>query len=323
MLTVERDGAQIHVKINSSSLSLLQTCPRKSFYTLHEGWRARAGSPPLIYGTAIHKAMEVFYSQPYRGEQTFPENFDEVAPLLGMGHTPPEPHFLYDAIIAFVKAAEPLRYTLPDDNARSIQSGIWVLGYYFKIYLNDIYEIMRDEYGPVVERQFNLPFYEDRRLRISLFGQIDFGLRNRVTDEKLIGDHKTSSRMGVDFFSRIKPNHQYTGYLWAAHQVLGVSEEHFLVNGIQSKVKPKTTRAGPPSFTRQITRRTQEDFNEFQDALLWAVNSYITWEQTGVWPLGTVDACSSWGGCGFLDVCSAPNELRNQILEAKFFKETK
>ena len=319
MLSVRREGAQTLVKVNSSSLSLLQSCPRKSFYDLKEGWRPRAVQAPLVHGIAIHKAMQVFYS--HQGERTIPKDFGQIAPLLAHGHSAPEPHFLYAALLAYVEAAEPLR-NLPDTDKRSLSSGIWVLEHYFRTYLNDQYVIHTDEKGPVVEREFELVLWEDAKLRIVLFGTIDFVLRNTVTGEILTGDHKTSSQMGPDFFNRIKPNHQYTGYLLGAHRTLGVSSEHFLVNGIQSKSRPVAARGGPPTFTRQITRRTGEDFAEFHFVVREAVGNYLRWLETDRWPLGPVDACAMWGGCRYLDVCAAPNELRENILNSKFTRET-
>lgn len=319
MLTVRKDGAQTYVKINSSSLSLMQTCARKSFYSLHEKWKSRLGSPPLVYGSAIHKAMEVFYAHTSK-EREIPTNFEEAAEAMGFGDKAPEQHFLYDAIEAFIRAAEPLR-NLPDTDKRSIPSGVWVLVHYFKTYINDTYVIHSDDKGPIVERSFSIPFYEEPKLRIDLFGQIDFALKNEITGEVLVGDHKTSGRLGPEFLNRIKPNHQYTGYLIGAHAALGISGEHFLVNGIQVKARPLTSRGGPPSFTRQVTRRTQQDFDEFKDALLDSVRNYLRWAETGIWPIGVVDACANYGGCQYLDVCSQANEIKNNILESKFYRE--
>lgn len=319
MISVRQEGEQTVVKINSSSLSILQTCPRKSYYSLNQRWKSRLASPVLVYGSAIHKAMEIFYA--YSGkERELPVNFEENIESMAHGDTPSEQHFFYDAISSFIGAAK-LLSTLPDTDKRSISSGCWVLGNYFKTYLHDAYTIHSDSNGPIVERSFHIPYYEDSKLKIELFGQIDFALRNELTNEILPGDHKTSSRMGSEFLNRIKPNHQYTGYLIGAHHTLGVSGEHFLVNGIQVKARPLTARGGPPTFTRQITRRTQEDFQEFKEALVEAVRNYLRWEKEGTWPLGVVDACANYGGCQYLDVCSQPNELRQNILEAKFFKE--
>ncbi len=318
MLTVERDGPQVQVRINSSSLSLLQTCPRKSYYSLAQGWRSKTTSAPLIYGSAIHKAMEVFYSQP-RGQREVPVNFDHFALLMAQGHEAPEQHFLYEAVTAFLSTGEGLK-SLPDSDSRSQSSGVWVLGHYFNTYINDVYEICHDSAGPITERGFEFVLYEDSTIRIIIFGTIDLILRNTVTGEELPGDHKTTSRMGTEFFQRLKPNHQYTGYLMGARKCLNINTENFCVNGIESKARPKTERAGPPKFTRQITSRSEEDFAEFTSVIREAVGNYLRWQDSGNWPLGDVNACAMYGGCGYLDVCAAPNQLRQNILEAKFTK---
>jgi len=319
MLEVIRDGSQTLVRINSSSLSVIQACPRKAKYVLHEKWQAKAKSPALVFGSAIHKALEVFYAWP-KAVREIPENFVAHADLMAHGHAEPEKHFLYDAIAAFVRAAEPLR-ALPDTDKRSIASGVWLLGHYFKTYIADAYTTYIDADGPVTERQFCVPLMEDGVLRIELHGQIDLVLRNEATGEILPGDHKTSSQMGSDFFNRVKPNHQYTGYLYGAQQALGIDSENFMVNGIGTKAKPLTARGGPPTFTRQITKRTPEDIAEFKAAIWEATTSYLRWLDSDVWPIGSVDSCALWGGCGFLDVCSAPNSLRQNILESKYTQQ--
>jgi hypothetical protein len=271
-----------------------------------------------VYGSALHKGLEVFYRHPAR-ERTMPNDFEKHALLMAQGYAAPEKHFLYDAVQAFIDKAKPLE-TLPNEDKRSIVNGVWVLRHYFETYLNDQYEIHVDEHGPVVEREFSLPFFEDARLRIELFGQIDLVLKNTITNEVLPGDHKTTGQMSSDFLNRVKPNHQYTGYLYAAHKLLGITSENFLVNGVEVKARPKTARGSPPKFIRQITRRSGEDFAEFHWAVRDAVDAYLRWKERDRWPIGNVDSCANWGGCPYLEVCSAPNELRQNILEAKFSK---
>lgn len=317
MLRVERDGNQSFVRINSSSLSILQTCPRKSQYLLKEKLKGKSGSPPLIFGNAIHKALEVFYKQPHSERTPIPRDFEEIAQTIAHGYEPPFQHFLFDAVKAFVAAADPLRM-LPDTDKRSLSSGIWTLCKYFGIYINDQYVTFQDEAGPVTERKFTTTIVDTPTLKIELFGTIDFILQNLATKELLPGDHKTSSQMGNDFLNRIKPNHQYTGYVVGVQRVLGLDTEKFLVNGIQVKPKPLTARGGPPHFTRQITTRTSEDIAEFIAVVQGAVENYLRWESANVWPLGNVDSCAMWAGCQFLEVCSAPNALRQNILSAKY-----
>ncbi len=248
---------------------------------------------------------------------SMPDKFEEHAQMMANGYAAPEDHYLYKAVAAFIETAKPLEY-LPADDKRSIPNGVWVLCHYFHTYLNDQYEIYVDEHGPVVERSFNLLFWEDEKLRIEIFGQIDLVLKNTITGEILPADHKTTSMMGADFMNRVKPNSQYTGYMWAANRLFGSSAENFLVNAIETKAKPKTARGSPPKFLRQITRRDAHDYEEFHWVVRDAVDSYLRWMERDRWPLGSVDACAMYGACQYLDVCSAPNELRQNILEAKF-----
>lgn len=317
MLSVTKEGGRTKVRINSSSLSLIQTCPRKAFYTLVEGWRPKAGSPPLVFGNAIHKAMEAFYMWSSR-EREIPPDFDAVAQACIGGAAPEHP--AYAPILEFIKAAEPLQ-ALPDTDARSLVSGVWMLTHYMRTYLHDTYVIYRDKGGPFIERDFSLLVYDSPALYIELFGRIDFALMNEATGEVLVGDHKTTSRMGSEFMNRIKPNHQYTGYVMGAQRCFGLSNENFMVNGIQSKARPLTARGGPPTFIRQITRRTEEDIEEFVEVLRAAVFSFLNYSGGGVWPLGPVDACANYGGCGYQDVCSSPSQMRQSLLESKFQKE--
>lgn len=309
MLEVETDGTQTLVRINASSLGVIQACPRKSKYKLHEGWSSRYGAPAQIYGTAIHKALEVFYTHSGK-DRDFPQGFYESAMAMAIGEPAPSDHFLFKAVKAFIETGAPLQNG--GDDKRSIESGIWTLCHYFKTYQHDPYV------GVHTEHSFTLPFWEDKRLKIELHGQIDLVLKNEVTGEELPGDHKTTSMMGREFLNRTKPCHQYTIYLWAAQKIFGLKTNNFLVNGIQVKAFPKTTRGGPPIFTRQITTRTEEDFAELSEVIIENVMNYLRWRHIDIWPLGDVNSCSMYGGCEFLDVCSSPNALKSNILEAKF-----
>src|SRR5690606_10988709 len=241
---------------------IIQDCLRKSYYALHLGLTSSQGdSPALIFGTAIHKALETFYLCAPSGDRVLPKDFRQRAASLAAGadsaefHLLTEDHYLFRAIGEFVTAAEPLR-VLPDTDKRSISGGIWTLTHYFETYLNDPYEILHDDDGPVTERLFRAPLYDSPDHNITLFGTIDCILRHRVTGQIIPCDHKTTSTLGSEFFSRLKPNHQYTAYLYGVQTVLGMPEVNgFLVNGIQVKPRPLTSRGGPPNFTRQETDR--------------------------------------------------------------------
>jgi len=155
-----------------------------------------------------------------------------------------------------------------------------------------------DEQGPFVEREFTLRVYDQPNLAIDLFGTIDFAWKHTTTGEIIVGDHKTSSALsfgGSSYFDRDKPNHQYTAYMLGAQEVFGFETENFCVNVVEVKARPKTARGQPPSFPRQITRRTKEDFEEFLQILVYYVQRYLECKKENFWPLGPVGSCNAYG----------------------------
>lgn len=318
MLSVREEAGVTSVRINFSSLSLLQECARKAEYALLRGLKPSLESPALLFGSAIHKGLEVYYSGE-RTERRIPSEYREIMAMIGCGQWQPEwsESLLFRSARAFVEKAAPLS-ALPDDNKRSIHTGVWMLQHYFQKYLTDEYVIMRDEKGPVVERRVSMPVFADATLRIELFGTIDFVMRSEVTGQILPGDHKTASSL-YDFYDKISPNFQYTGYLWACREVLGYDTDLFLVNALQVKQPPKTARGSEPDFARQITQRTQEDYDELRLAIVSAVRGFLAHKESGHFPMSATGACTArYGSCTYRDLCSAPASLRENIISAKF-----
>jgi len=319
MLSVVTSSSGHHaVKINFSSLTILQECWRKTQYSLIRGLRNNLESPATLFGSAIHKALEVFYSAD-RTERKEPKDYADKMLMIGSGHWNEDwaDNLLLTAAHEFVLKAAPLK-ALPDQNKRSLATGVWMLQHYFKKYLTDPYVIVHDSQGPIVERRFTMRIHEEANLSVDLFGTIDFVLKNEATGEILPGDHKTTSMLGTPFYQRLNPNHQYTAYTWAANEVLGLQTESFLVNALQVKEMPKTARGTPPDFARQITTRTKEDFAELKSAILTSVRELLRRQQANEFPMTAPGPCSNYGGCQFLDICSAPAQLRENIISAKF-----
>lgn len=317
---VLEDG-RFYMKINSSSLSLIQECMRKTKYSLLERWRAETEGAATLFGSAIHSALEVFY-RGERVERVLPKY--EHLELLAFGHEPPPTNndLIYRAVRAFIAKAQPLA-SLPESDKRSIPNGIWILNEYFKTYIDDPYVAYVDKDGPFIERTFTHRFYEDAQVVIDIFGTIDFIFRNVNTGELLPGDHKTASFLnfgGASYFDRDKPNHQYTMYMLGAKRVYGIDAENFMVNVVEVKAKPKTKAAKGVSFPRQLTKRTEEDFEELTEVILDASFRFRIALETNIWPMGGVDACNKYGGCQYKQICASPKNMRHTILSNKYIK---
>jgi hypothetical protein len=261
--------------------------------------------------------MEIFYSG-QREERKIPTNFEgEASVLLSTYKDAEHENLCLRAIAGFIEASEDLA-SLPPEDKRSQDTGIWTLCHYFRTYIDDPYVVLRDSNGPLVERRLTARLYDTKDLVIDYFGTVDVILQNRHNDNILVCDHKTSSVVGKDFYNRLKPNHQYTGYVFLAKEDLGLETDKFMVNCIEVKAKPKTARGSDPRFPRQVTTRADEDIQEFKDAVIDAVFRYLDWLNRPQWPIGNVNSCAMYGGCSFLEICSSPQVIRENIINIKY-----
>ncbi len=318
MLSVSETGGVTSVRINFSSLSLLQECARKAQYSLIRGLKPSLESPALLFGSAVHRGLEIYYSGE-RTERKIPTGYAETMSMIGCGQWQAdwEEFLVFRAARAFVLKAAPLN-ALPDDNKRSVFIGVWMLQHYFTRYLCDEYVILRDEHGPVVERKFSMRIHSTPKLNIDLFGTIDFVMKSEVTEQILPGDHKTASSLW-DFYDKVRPNFQYIGYNWACREVLGYDTDKFMVNALEVKAPPKTSKGSPPNFARQITDCSEEDRHEFKLSIIDMVSTFLRHRESGHFPMSASGACTArFGKCTFLDVCAAPSQLRENIISAKF-----
>jgi hypothetical protein len=322
MLSVEQIKGQTKVCINSSSLSVKQECPRKAELLLKDRWRSDTTSPALVFGSGIHKALEVYYSAPLEERIMVILETLELA-VLGRPTPGQEDNLLVRAVRAFAKICAPLEQ-LPDTDKRSLRNGAWILWHYFKTYLNDPYIAYVDEQGPFVERTFTFRLFEDETLAIDYFGTIDIAFQHTGDGTIHLADHKTASSFGfsgASYFDRGRPNAQYSGYMLGAREAFGLDTKDFIINILEVKARPKTARGSAPSFPRQITSRDETDYAEFRDVVIYNVRDYLELLTLNKnWPMGSVSMCDLYGGCTYRAVCAAPAALRENILNAKFVR---
>lgn len=313
------------VYINYSSLDVIQTCMRKAFFSLREGYTRDAPNPATMFGTGIHKALEVYYCSPIENRKKSSLECDEYQVHLLRNEFLPGHGSCARcaAVFAFLEATKSLAQ-LPDLGARSQGNGLEILNAYCDHYKDDPYELVRDSDGPICERTFELPlrgdtlFFGGREfpIEIVLFGTIDSILQDKITGEIIVCDHKTTSALGKDFFNRIAPNFQYTMYFYGAKEVLKLQPKRFMVNGIQVA---KTKQA----FERQFTYITQDAIDEMLLALRHNVCRYMQAILSDSWPQSTPNSCAMWGGCTYRQVCELPKALQQNVLEAHYVRGNK
>lgn len=312
MLEIVAKEEELHLFINYSSLDIIQTCPRKAHFLLDRKLKRIDEAPALTVGTAVHKALEVWYSSSKEHKKRSNYQSDENIQLMLQGSEPKlsGPCARTAALSVFLEEIKDLRSN-PDLGARDPSNVISILDNYFDHYLDEEFELYSDDQGPFVERTFELeiPGFDD--VRIFFHGTIDMILRERNTNNLYVCDHKTTSSLGKDFFNRIKPNFQYTGYFWGAKEAFGLNPKAFIVNGIQIA---KTKR----EFKRQVTFISDEEIKELHLALRDAAMRFIDYKQTGEWPMSAPNSCSMWGGCEFRQVCEMDSNLRENVISMEY-----
>ena len=318
---IQTPEGQTRVRVNFSSLSLMQECWRKAEYSLIEKLKLNIESPATLFGSAIHKALEVFY-EGSRKEREIPSEFESIMKMIGSGVWEESwgGSLIFRSARAFMVKAEALNH-LPNDDKRSPQTGVWVLQNYFQTYKDDPYVVLRINDKPLVEEKFTLPIFDTEELHIEIFGQIDLVLKNEDTGVILPSDHKTSSRLDDSFYRRVKPNHQFTFYTWGCNDVLNLKTDAFLVNALEVKPPPKTSRGSPPKFLRQVTTRTRDDFDELKKVIITTVRTFLELKEEGFFPMTSPGPCANYSGCQYLSICEVPNSLKQNVIEAKYKKD--
>lgn len=306
------DGRDL-ISINFSSLSIINDCMRKAQYSLLRKLKNNIEAESLTFGKAIHKALEHWYTLPTNLRQLTEKESIIADTLIGSPVLKKENTYdtALDSINEFIVTAEALKFRDSEDK-RSLGNGIKILKAYFKHYANDGLEVLRDEKGlPYIEKECEFTIHEDDEKVIVFHGTIDIILKNSLSKQIFIADHKTTAALGSAFYNRIKPNHQYTGYILAAQKCLGIKTDSFLVNGIQvAKTKCE--------FARQSTERNEEDFAELKNSVVEAVERMLKAIKNENFPMNSPNACNNFGSCQYYDICSSPKQLKETIIKSKY-----
>lgn len=305
MLSVREDQGKAYVRINFSSLDTIQTCKRKAYYALHRGLRSNNESAATQFGSAIHKGLEAWYLRPIQERRPASTKCDGEIPGGRCGCP------RCDSIKAFLTKAEPLM-TLDMADKRHPSNGIKILDNYIRKFIDDPFEVYRDASGePYVEKTLEAVLFDSPTIRITLFGTIDVILRNVQHDILLVTDHKTTASLGSEFYKRIKPNHQYSAYVWLVRECLGIPVENFMVNGLQvAKTKAECAR--------QVTHRNAADLAEMKQAFLAATFDFLNCAHQDIWPQSAPNPCSMYGGCTYHSICETDSNLREQVIRSLY-----
>lgn len=116
----------------------------------------------------------------------------------------------------------------------------------------------------------------------------------------IVLDEKTTKSIGASWGEQWDLRAQFMGYVWACQQS-GIPLEHVAVRGV-GILKTKISHAEAIKvFPKHLIERWHEQLRRD----LWDL--VRCWD-SGYWDYDFADACSSYGGCAFRDLCGAADE---------------
>ena len=134
-------------------------------------------------------------------------------------------------------------------------------------------------------------------------------------DGVFIEDDKTQSQLGATWPAKWKMRGQFQCYTWAARQY-GYQVDGAIVRGIRITENIDFAEAIVYEPVWKTNRWYSQTLDDIRRALVMWEDSAQAW-QAGIgyepydsFPLAMNDACNSYGGCGFLDLCDQPNPLK-------------
>lgn len=278
-------------KLSASSISTYLSCPLRFKFRHIDKIEAPADSPHLIYGSAIHTAIQAYHNSVYYGKRFTKNqivNAFEV-PWFFMIETSPVP----------------VKWYRISSQKEMTDSGINSIKNYYEVHKNDppppsIIRPNEDNYMmkfPAVETYFTISLGQ-------LIGREDWcingiiDLVQNTPDGPIIVDHKTGSSKYSDF--KVKTDLQLAVYSYAFRDMCNTRKfpdftpgtiEKYVMFDILSKKKPEIYY-----HKRIIGSSTYKHLGVILTRIIGQIERSEFLPNYGA-------TCESYGGCEYLDIC--------------------
>lgn len=274
---------------DASSLSAFLKCPRYYFMTMLCGYRPKAESHHLTFGTLYHHGLEFFDRQI----------------VAGLSHD--------DAVYAMVREilvkSKDFKSEDPNKNRETL---LRTLVWYTEEYKEDQFKTYRLSNGEAaVELSFRvlLPFYSSAGEQYGGCGHFD-KVATHSGGFYILDKKTTKSTLSSYYFDSYNPDVQMTWYSLAGQIVLEKPISGVVVDGVQIAV-------GFSRFARGVIFRSKGILGEFMDNLKTIFDLAEWYAQRKEWPMNQT-ACDKYGGCAFRSVCTADPMLRKHFLSSDY-----
>lgn len=273
-------------KVDSSMLTSFRSCPTKFHWNFIRNLNPPGRSVHLVAGGALAAGLEAYRK-------------------VAFAH--PELDPLVSAWRAF--NAEWGDYIAPDDSPKDYLS-VWTALEEYVVQFpprSDVIQPLRNADGsPTVEFTFAIPLpiphpitgapilFVGRFDLLGIYGA-DYGSFPCILDEK------TTYTLGPSWARQWKMRGQFLGYLWALRQ-LGHTVNHAIVRGIGIQKREIKFLTHIEQFPPFMIDRWERELQITISSMLFYFHQLS--EQV-LPPMNFGDSCSSYGGCAYMDLCTA------------------
>lgn len=279
--------------IDSSLMSSFTSCPYKCKLEYFNHWKPKTPNIHLHAGGAYAHGMEAARKAFYVDERPSAE-----AVAVGL-----------KALIEFYGDFE-----CPPESAKSLERMCGAFEFYFSQYPLDM-----DKAVPIhlpdgtrgIEFSFAEPIDVDHPVTgdpLLYVGRLDS--LNDFAGGKYGLDDKTTSALGASWPRQWDLRRQFTGYTWGAGRA-NIKLDGFIIRGI-SILKTKYDTLQP------ITYRQAWMIDQWYEQTLRDIRRMIKMWEEGYWDVALDDACNSYGGCTFRQICQTEPENRINWLQTNY-----
>jgi len=196
----------------------------------------------------------------------------------------------------------------PDDEKRTIAIGKKILSLYSEKYAHEGFKVL------ATEQEFNIPLPLPP---FRLVGRIDKIIE--WDGAIMVMDHKTTSRLGGEFFYKIKPNMQFDGYIYAARQIgypkcTGILLDALLV--AKGLVVPSQLSRLTP-LARDMNFRTEADLVKYIKNVVSILHDLEECYKIDEWYENT-ESCCDFIECPYRRICKEDTDLHERIIAMDF-----
>lgn len=287
---------------DATSLELAQTCLKKYEYSMIKGIKPKNKSVHLIFGGHYAKALERFYKLRAEGYSIDKAQADVVHSALidSWKHQ-------YDAdgnripgtgVPETFEDAKKTRVAL-------IRTIIWYIEEFGDETDAQHKTYIKADGTPAVELSFAFEISDNIVLTGHLDRVVQEGNRVMVMDQKTTG-----GTVGPYYFDQFKMSNQMSQYAFAGTSILSTPISGVIIDAAQIAV-------GWTRFERGFTPRSKGQIREWLEDTLYTIDNARHATGHGHFPRNRT-ACGNYGGCPFRPICSAPPNIRENIIKTDY-----